>query len=245
MENNTANTARLGIFVTIGMIILIAGIYFVGERQQLFRSTFRMNAFFKDVAGLQTGSNVRFSGINVGTIERITMITDSSTRVEMLIDNDARLFIKKDAIASVGTEGLMGNKILILIPGTGGAKPVEDNDIVVTAQPMDMDDIVRSLKLIMDNTAAITADLSKITNNIQSGKGTIGKLLMDQKLAQNIDSSVTNLKDGSKEFKLFMDAAKVTFAQNFDSTFLNLKEGSAGFKILMDKAKTSWLLWGL
>jgi hypothetical protein len=86
--------------------------------------------------------------------------------------------------------------------------------------------------------------LSKISSNIQSGKGTIGRLLMDQSLEQNFDSSIINLKQGLSGLKNLMDDTKISFAQNFDSTFVNLKEGSAGFKLLMKKAKDSWLLWG-
>jgi phospholipid/cholesterol/gamma-HCH transport system substrate-binding protein len=109
----------------------------------------------------------------------------------------------------------MGNKVLIISPGTGGKLEIENNDTIVTAQPINMDDILISLKTTIDNTSNITNYLSKITNNIQSGNGTIGKLLMDR-----------------------------SWAESFDSTFVNLKEGSAGFRILMAKAKSSWLLWG-
>lgn len=215
MKNDTSNKIRLGIFVTLGIVVFILGIYFIGERQQLFRSSFRVSGVFKDVAGLQAGNNVRFSGINVGTVEDIKIVSDTSVRVEILIDESTRKFIKKDAVASIGSEGLMGNKILIISPGTGGKSVIENNDTVVTVQPINMDDILVSLKTTIDNTSLVTNDLSKITSNIQSGKGAIGRLLMDR-----------------------------SYAQNFDSTFVNLKAGSAGFKILMDKAKSSWLLWG-
>ena len=99
-----------------------------------------------------------------------------------------------------------------------------------------------SLKTTIDNASSITGDLSKIAFNIQSGKGTIGRLLMDASLAQSFDSSMNNLQQGSEGLKNLMDQSKSSFAQNFDSTFVNLKDGSAGFKTLMDKAKKSWLL---
>jgi phospholipid/cholesterol/gamma-HCH transport system substrate-binding protein len=215
MEKNTSNKIRLGIFVSLGIVAFIVGIYFIGERQQLFRNTFRLSGVFRDVAGLQAGNNVRFSGINVGTVDNISIVSDTSVRVEILISESTRKFIKKDAVASIGSEGLMGNKILIINPGTGGKMEIENDDIIKTVQPINMDDILISLKTTIDNTSNITSDLSKIAGNIQSGQGTLGRLLMDQSLAQN-----------------------------FDSTFINLKEGSVGFKILMAKAKKSWLLWG-
>jgi phospholipid/cholesterol/gamma-HCH transport system substrate-binding protein len=241
MKKNTSNRIRLGIFVSLGIVLFILGVYFIGERQQLFRSTFRLSCVFKDVAGLQSGGNVRFSGITVGTVDNISIVSDTTVKVEILIDEGTRKFIKKDAVASIGSEGLMGNKILILNPGTGGKMEIENNDIVKAIQPVNMDDILVSLKTTIDNTSHVTNNLSKITGSIQSGKGTIGRLLMDSALAQNFDSAIVNLKKGSRELRNLMDSS---FTQNFDSTFINLKEGSAGIKAVMDKAKKSWLLWG-
>jgi phospholipid/cholesterol/gamma-HCH transport system substrate-binding protein len=215
MKKDTSNKIRLGIFISLGIAVFIVGVYLIGERQQLFRRTFRISGVFKNVGGLQAGNNVRLSGVNVGTVDNIGIVNDTSVEVAVLIDENTRRFIKKDAIASIGSEGLMGNKVLIINPGTGGMMEIEDNDTVQTVPPSNFDDILISLKSTMDNTSHITSDLSTITNNIQSGKGTIGRMLMDQSMARD-----------------------------FDSTFANLKEGSAKFKILMDKAKKSWLLWG-
>jgi phospholipid/cholesterol/gamma-HCH transport system substrate-binding protein len=215
MKKDTSYKIKLGIFISLGITLFILGIYFIGERQQLFRSTFHLSGVFKDVSGLQAGNNVRLSGINVGTVENISIVSDTSIRVEILIDENIRKFIKKDAVASIGSEGLMGNKILIINPGTGGKMGIENNDTVKTIQPINMDDILISLKTSIDNTSNITSNLSKITGNIQSGKGAIGRLLTDKSLGQT-----------------------------FDSTFVNLKESSAGFRMLVDKAKKSWLLWG-
>jgi phospholipid/cholesterol/gamma-HCH transport system substrate-binding protein len=244
MKKNASFKIRLGIFISLGMAVFIVGIYFIGERQQMFRNTFRISGVFKDVSGLQPGNNVRLSGINVGTVEDISIVSDTSIRVEIIVDESTRKFIKKDAVAGIGSEGLMGNKIIVLNPGTGGKKEIENNDTVQTVQPISMDDIMVSLKSTIDNTSTITSSLSKITNNIQEGRGTIGRLLMDQSMAQNFDSSISNLKEGSEGLKNLVDSSKVSFAQNFDSIFVNLKEGSAGLKVLANKAKSSWLLWG-
>jgi phospholipid/cholesterol/gamma-HCH transport system substrate-binding protein len=123
----------------------------------------------------------------------------------MVIDESTRRFIKKDAIASIGSEGLMGNKALIISPGTGDKKIIEDNDIIATTQPTDIDEILESLKTTIDNTSAITGDLAKISTNIESGKGTIGRLMMDPTWRQNFEATIINLKDGSVGFKTFMD----------------------------------------
>jgi phospholipid/cholesterol/gamma-HCH transport system substrate-binding protein len=228
MKKHTSNKIRLGVFVSLGIALFIAGIYFIGERQQLFRSTFRLSGVFKDVGGLQAGNNVRFSGINVGTVENISVVSDSSVRVNILIDESTRRFIKKDAIASIGSEGLMGNKTLIITPGTGGKKEIENNDTVATAVPLSIDDILVSLKTTIDNTSNITSNLSKITTTIQSGEGTIGRLLMDQSLAQNFDSSIVNLKQGSEGFKNLVDDVTGGFQQ------INIKDILISLKTTMD-----------
>ncbi len=207
MKKDIGKKIKLGIFLTFGIIILIIGIYFIGEGQQLFRSTFQISGVFKDVAGLQAGNNVRLSGINIGTVKNVSIISDTTVRVEIVIDEGIRKFIKKDAVAIIGSEGLMGNKVLVINPGTGGKKMIEDNDVIETIVPVSVDDIFQSLNTTITNANLITGDLASITSNIESGEGTIGKLVMDK-----------------------------AWRQDFDAIFINLKNGSAGFKTLMDKA---------
>jgi len=207
MKKNISSKIRLGIFISLGIAVFIVAIYFIGDKQQLFRSTFRVSGVFKDVGGLQAGNNVRLSGINVGTIDNVSIISDTSVRVVIVIDESTRRFIKKDAIASIGSEGLMGNKALIISPGTGGKKIIEDNDIIATTQPTDIDEILKSLKTTIDNTSSVTGDLAKIAANIESGKGTIGRLMMDKEWRQNFETTIINLKEGSDGFRVLMDKA--------------------------------------
>ncbi len=119
-------------------------------------------------------------------------------------DESTRRFIKKDAVVSIDSEGLMGNKILVINPGTGGKIEIRNNDTVATIQAIDLDDLLMSLKSTIENTSDITSDLSEISFNIQSGKGTVGRLLMDQTWRQNFDSTLSNLKEGSSEFRTLM-----------------------------------------
>lgn len=207
MKKNSANKIKLGIFVSLGLVVLIIAIYFIGEKQLLIQNTFRLSGVFTDVGGLQPGNNVRLSGISIGTVESISLISDTTVRVEIVINESSRKFIKKDAIATIGSEGLIGNKVLVINPGTGGKESIENNDVIQTAQPIDVDDIMVSLKTTIDNTAIITGDLAKISTNIESGKGTIGRLMMDPTWRQNIQSTIVNLKDGSDQFKIVMDKA--------------------------------------
>jgi len=207
MKKSTGNKMRLGIFVSLSITLFIAGIYFIGQRQQLFSHTFQVSGIFKDISGLQVGNNVRFSGINVGIIEDIKQITDSTVKVDMVIDENSRKFIKKNAKAIIGSDGLMGNKIILIIPGTIGKKQLSNNDIIETAQAVSMDDILIKIKVTADNAANITDDLSVIMQSIRDGKGAIGKLLMDSTLAENIGRAIVNIKQGAGGFKKNMDAA--------------------------------------
>lgn len=211
MENTTGNKMRLGIFVSAGVTLFIMGIYFIGEKQQLFNKTFHVSGIFKDISGLTVGNNVRFSGINVGIIENIQQITDTTVRVDMEIDERTRKFIKKNAKAIIGSDGLMGNKLLIIMPGTSGKQPLADNDVIETSQQVTMDDILLKLKVTGDNAANITNDLSVIMQNVREGKGTIGKLMMDSVLAENVDAALVNIKQGAGGFKQNMNAASHNF----------------------------------
>ena len=207
MQNTTGNKMKLGIFVSIGIALFIAGIYFIGDKQQLFSSTFHVSSIFKDISGLTVGNNVRFSGINVGIIEDIQQITDSTVRVDMQIEESSRKFIKKNAVGVIGSDGLMGNKLLIITAGTPGQKPLADNDVIKTSQPVTMDDILIKLKVTGDNAANITNDLAIIMQNVREGKGTVGKLMMDSALAENLGGAIVNIKQAAGGLKQNMNAA--------------------------------------
>jgi phospholipid/cholesterol/gamma-HCH transport system substrate-binding protein len=211
MKKPTGSKMRLGIFVSTSVTLFIVGIYFIGQRQQLFNSTFHVSGIFKDIGGLQVGNNVRFSGINVGVVGDIQQITDSTVKVDMVINEHTRKFIKKNAKAIIGSDGLMGSKIVSVIPGVPGAQELANNDVIETAIPVSMDDILLKVKETADNAADLTGDLSAIVKNIRGGKGTIGKLFMDTSFAQNIDKTLINLKQGTGGFKQNMDAASHNF----------------------------------
>jgi phospholipid/cholesterol/gamma-HCH transport system substrate-binding protein len=207
MKKTTGSKVRLGIFVSAGMILFTIAIYFVGNRQQLFSSTFHISGIFADVSGLQVGNNVRFSGINVGIVEDIKQITDSTVQVDMQIENGTKPFIKTDAKAIIGSDGLMGSKLVIIVAGKTGQKEITNDFFIATERPVNMDDILSNLKITTNNAAMITTELSVIVTNIREGNGTIGKLLMDSVLADNIEQALVNIKQGAGGFKQNMDAA--------------------------------------
>src|SRR5579872_6352518 len=176
MKIAVGSKIRLGIFVCSSITILIVAIYFIGQRQQLFSSTFQINGVFKDINGLQIGNNVRFSGINIGVVNNIQQLTDSTVIVDMSIDERSQKFIKKNAKAIIGTDGLMGNKIISITPGTTGKPAMVNNDIIETVQPIDINGILLNIKVCSKNIANITGNFSEIMQNVRDGNGVVGKL---------------------------------------------------------------------
>jgi phospholipid/cholesterol/gamma-HCH transport system substrate-binding protein len=207
MKKTTANKARLGIFVFASLILFILAIYYVGERQQLFSGTFHISGTFKDISGLQVGNNVRFSGINVGIVKDIEQITDSTVRVDMQIENGTQKFIKTNAKAIIGSDGLMGSKLIIIVAGPFGFGVIADNAEIGTEQAVSMENIMENLELTTRNAGMITSDLAVIIENMRNGKGAIGRLLMDSTMGENIGQTIINIREGTGGFKQNMDAA--------------------------------------
>jgi len=211
MEKNNGNKIKLGLFVVVGITLFIIGIYYIGERQQIFRRTFSLNTAFRDINGLQVGNNVRLSGINIGVVDGIEIIADTSVMVNLTIEEKAKKFINKDAKATIGTDGLMGSKLVIIIPGDSKSGVVQDNSVIPSYAAVSVDDITGKLKVTTNNLAQITDDLAVIMDNIRSGKGTIGMLLMDTIFAENLRQTIVNIKQGAGGFKRNMDAASHSF----------------------------------
>jgi phospholipid/cholesterol/gamma-HCH transport system substrate-binding protein len=211
MENKTGNKIKLGVFVSVTTVLFVVGIYLIGQRQKLFVETFQVTGVFADISGLQVGNNVRFSGINVGIVESIEQESDSTVRVRMQVVEDSRKFIKKDAVAIIGSDGLMGSKMIIIVPGAGGKDPLGDNDVIKTVRQVNMDEIMLNLKVTSDNAARITGDLAAIMGEVRAGRGTIGMLLMDSVFAYNVNAAMVNIRKGAGGFKQNMDAAGHNF----------------------------------
>ena len=202
MANETFRNMRLGLFVVIGTAFLITALYLIGNKQNLFGNTFRINAKFYNVSGLMSGNNVRFAGIDVGTVESVEIVDDSSVMVAMVIEKNIQPFIKKNAIASIGTDGLMGNK-LVNINSTGYySLNVEEDDTIQTLRPIEQDEMVRTLNATNENMKTITSNLRTITDRINS-KNTLWSLLMDTVVAHNVKASIVSIKIASNSTAVF------------------------------------------
>ena len=185
---------KLGLFVVTGSVLLILAAYLIGSEQKMFSRTFELTTVFNNVGGLQVGNNVRYAGINAGTVRAITMETDTTIRVYMRIDTELQSHIKKDALAMVGSDGLVGSMLINIIPGNGPAQPVDSGDEIRSFSRISTQDMLTTLNVTNENAALLTADLLTITQSIRTGSGVLGKLLNDSTLARDLQESVRNLK---------------------------------------------------
>ncbi|MFK7782673.1 MlaD family protein [Psychroserpens sp.] len=198
MKQTKAQKLRLGLFVIIGTMLFIAAIYLIGQRRNMFNKTFMISAYFQNVNGLQRGNNVRYSGIDIGTVNDITMVNDSSIKVSMNIQEKIITHIKKNAIATIGSDGLVGNMIVNIVPGQGESELISNGDVIVSYSKIGADDILSTLSVGSENAAILTSDLLKITTAMLEGNGTVGLLLNDTIMANDLKQSVNNLRIASQ-----------------------------------------------
>lgn len=216
MEKDILKNIRLGVFVIIGAILLIIALYVVGNKRNLFGKTFSVSARFYNVNGLMKGNNVRFAGIDVGTVDHVEIVNDSSVKVIMVIEKDLQKFIKKNALASVGTDGLMGNKLVNINVVNELAPVIEDGDELKTLRSIETDEMTRTLNVTNENIKVISSNVRNITEKLSS-KNSLLTILMDTMVAENIKTAIINIKDVGGE------AAAV--ARNFEQITKKIKDG--------------------
>ena len=161
----------------------------------MFGGTFGVTAVFKNANGLQKGNNVRFSGINVGTVHKIEMINDTTIWVYMNITDNMQKHIKKDAVAMIGSDGLVGSMLINIVPGVGNSRLIEAGDELRSLSKIATQDMISTLNVTNENAAMLTADLLKVTQSLTKGKGTFGKLLNDTIMATDLHQTISNLKN--------------------------------------------------
>ena len=193
MSQETSKNIRVGAFILVGTVLLIFSLYLIGAKQNLFGSTFELKSQFKNVNGLMPGNNVRFTGIDVGTVKSVEIINDSTVDVTMIIEDKVQAFIKKNATAMVGTDGLMGNKLINISSSNEAAESVEDGDFLVSKSPLRTDDMMRTLNITNENVKDITIDLKNIVHRLNS-PNTLWSILMDTIVADNVKQAIVNIK---------------------------------------------------
>ena len=194
MEKSANQKIKLGVFVILGLVLFIAAVYFIGNKKNMFGQTSELTAVFNNVNGLQVGNNVRYSGINVGTVRAIEMENDTVIRVTMILQTKILQHIKKDAVAIISSDGLVGNMIININPGRNSKESVQPGDTVKTYSRVKTDDMMETLSVTNENAALLTADLLKISHQIIQGKGTLGVLLNDTLIAKDLKQTLNYIK---------------------------------------------------
>lgn len=199
---------RLGLFITGGIALFIITIFIIGKQQNMFNPVFKISSDFYNVSGLQVGNNVRFSGINIGSVDNIVIVNDSTVRVQMLIKKEVQKFIKTDSEVSIGSEGLIGDRLVIISQGSSDASSAPDGYRLASNEPVETDAIIESLGVTAGYAEVIANQMAEITIKINSGQGALGQLIQDSAFAKNLNQTMVNLRKSSKGLEENMEAAK-------------------------------------
>ncbi|MFY7964687.1 MAG: MlaD family protein [Chitinophagaceae bacterium] len=256
MSKESGSMQKLGMFVIIGLVLFTVTIYFIGKQKNLFGSTFHLKSSFKTVSGLKVGNNVRFSGINIGTVDEIELLSDTSVIVSLLIKKEVQKFIKTDATSSIGSDGLMGDKVLTISSGTSTKGEVKDNATIASKNAIEMEDLMQSVKGSIDNVGVITKQLAMFSSKINNGNGALSKLISDEGFSNSLKGTLVNLEKSSNEFAKFTSkmndgkgalsklVSDEKFGNKLDSTMTNLQTGTKGLNETIEAAQHNFLLKG-
>jgi phospholipid/cholesterol/gamma-HCH transport system substrate-binding protein len=192
----TKNTraVAVGTFIFIGLVIFIAGVLTLGGQHKTFADTIDARAVFNDVNGLQSGSNVWFAGVKVGTVSKIRFTPDGRVEVFLAIEEGSRQYIRRGVKAKVGTDGLIGNKIIVLFGADSAQPAINDGETIAAEQVVNMDEMMNTLQANNKNLLSITNDFKVVSQGLSNGQGTIGKLLKDDAIANDLHSTLATLK---------------------------------------------------
>lgn len=222
METNTRKRSIVvGLFVVLGLVILLVGILTIGSMKKVFSSNITVKTIFEDVNGLKAGNNIWYSGVKIGTVKSLRFLPNSQVEVMMNIEEKSQQFVRKDALAKVGTDGLIGNKIIVIYGGTQKVPSIEDGDQLAVAKVESTDEMLSVLSENNKNLLSITDAFKKISKNILEGRGTVGMLLNDEKLYRDVEITLTGLNKAS------VNAQNLTASLSAYTAKLNQKGGLA------------------
>src|SRR6202167_6178083 len=195
-----SRAARLGAFIVATLAILVAGIFIIGGKQYLFSSTYQLKAQFDNVEGLDTGGDVRVGGVHSGTVHSIVLPHNPGEKVTVTMDlaKSTHEIIKQDSVATIETEGLLGNQFLAISFGSAGSGDVRNGDSISSLPPLELSDLLQKTSGILDssqqaiqNATHATANLASISAKIDAGQGTAGALVNDKQLYNNLQETST------------------------------------------------------
>jgi len=191
-ENRKAIT--VGVFLALALVIFILGVFTLGGQQKSFDKSFHVSSVFDDVAGLKKGNDVWFSGVKVGTISSVQFVGTSQVNVKMRVDQSTQQYIHRNAGVRISSDGLIGNKIIVIDGGSPQAPMVQDGDVLQAEKLLSTDDIMKTLQQNNQNLLSITTDFKLLSHKILQGKGTVGALMADSTMGTQLRNSMRNLE---------------------------------------------------
>jgi phospholipid/cholesterol/gamma-HCH transport system substrate-binding protein len=224
----------VGLFIFIGLILLVACVLIIGNLHETFKKKTEVVTLFDDVSGLKVGNNIWFSGVKIGTVSSLKFYADRKVKVLMKVEDKAVPYIRQDAFVKLSTDGLIGNKILVIYGGTSKTPQIKEGDTLRVEKTFTSDDMINTLQENNKNLLAITNDFKLISHKIANGEGTIGKLISDKSLYTHLDSASLSLQNASDQARqLISSLAAFSKGLNKKGTLANeLTTDTAVFKSL-------------
>jgi phospholipid/cholesterol/gamma-HCH transport system substrate-binding protein len=207
MKTKPIDNIKLGLFVIAGLAFLIVTLYMIGKNRNLFGTTFTISASMTSVNGLTRGNNVRFKGIDVGTVKDIQIAGDSAVLVVMIIDEKVKPHIKQNSIASIGTDGLMGSRLINISTQPGPAPPVREGSIIRSREPVETDEMLRTLNTTNNTIERVTRNLDEITTKLNSSKS-LWNLISDTLITSDLQDAVSDFRDAGAHTAALTASAK-------------------------------------
>jgi len=214
-ESPNRRSVLVGFFVLLGIIFFVAGILMVGNLHETFKNKMEVISLFDDVNGLQKGNNVWFSGVKVGTVSSLHFYGKSQVEVRIKIDTKTQQYIRRDAMVKISSDGIIGNKILIIYGGTSTSAMIQEGDTLGVEKTFSTEDMINTLQENNKNFLAITNDFKVISKGLVAGEGTIGKLLKDDAVYANINATTASLQLASAKAQALV-ASLATFSANLN-----------------------------
>jgi phospholipid/cholesterol/gamma-HCH transport system substrate-binding protein len=204
METETKKNIRLGLFVLGGIIFLVLLLYMIGKNQNLFGNTYVLKTRFENVQGLVAGNNVRFAGIASGTVKKITIVNDTLIEVTMYVDNKMKNVIRKNAITSIGTDGLVGNKLVNIVPSKEAAPLAKEGDVLSSKHIVTTEEMLTTLNKTNNDIAEIAANL-KVTVAKINNSNALWSLLNDESISNDLRASIRKVRNSTENAALMMN----------------------------------------
>ena len=197
MEKKNKRAVIVGVFVFLALVIFVLGVMTLGGQRSLFNKGATVHAVFDEVSGLQPGNNVWYSGVKIGTVQSIEFNKDGRVNVKMNIGEDAVSLIRQDTKAKVGAEGFIGNRIVVLYGGSASAPVVKTGSTLPTERSLSTEEMMATLQENNKNLLVITNNFKAISDQLMAGQGSVGKLLKDDQLYRDLQTSMASLKIAS------------------------------------------------